>query len=68
VQFLQELDAATGWEARKALLRVARPTPSIPPGTNVAAVVPHANGRTDGHPAPAAAPAVKITVAGSSRR
>jgi hypothetical protein len=35
VQFLETLDPSTEWEARKALLRVAGPTPSIDPGAKV---------------------------------
>jgi ATP-dependent Lhr-like helicase len=35
VQFLETLDAASEWEARKALLRVAGPSPSIDPSADI---------------------------------
>jgi ATP-dependent Lhr-like helicase len=36
VRLLEEMNPATEWEARKALLRSALPSPSIAPGRNVA--------------------------------
>ena len=53
VRFLETLDAASEWEARKALLRGAQPAPSIVSPTSprdgnpVPSVIQHRPGRAD---------------------